>query len=67
MKTQIKFPLTLDNHLNPALGKKDNLLSQDDINYSSGKAADEFTDLGAPTSNGQVNSRRKANPRLRIL
>jgi hypothetical protein len=67
MKTQIKFPLTLDNHLNPALGKQDSLLSQDEINYSSGKAASEFTDLEVPTSNGRVNSRRKENPRLRIL
>lgn len=67
MKTQIKFPLTLDNHLNAALGKQDNLLSQDHINYSSGKAASEFTDLEVPTSNGRVNSSRKANPRLRIL
>ncbi len=67
MKNQIKFPLTLDNYLSPSLGKQDKVFNQDQVQYFSGKEDNGFSDLQNPLNNGQANSRKKANPRLRIL
>jgi hypothetical protein len=67
MKNQIKFPLTLDNYLNPSLGKQDRIISQDQVNYLSDKGSNSLTDLPNPVSSTQIKSRKKANPRLRIL
>jgi hypothetical protein len=67
MKNQIKFPLTLDNYLSPSLGKQDKVFNQDQVQYLSGKEDTGFSDLQNPLNNGQANSRKRANPRLRIL
>jgi hypothetical protein len=67
MKTQIKFPLTVEKYLSPALGKQDKLSNQDENTRPAGEIAIGFKDLEDSTSDGQVNPRKKANPRLRIL
>jgi hypothetical protein len=68
MKNQIKFPLTLDSYLNPSLGKQDKVFGQDQVQYLSVKEDAQFGDLQSPlTNDGQANSRKKSNPRLRIL
>jgi hypothetical protein len=67
MKNQIKFPLTLDNHLNPSLGKQERIFSQDQINYISEKGANSFEDIKNPVSSSELKTQKKANPRLRIL
>jgi hypothetical protein len=67
MKNQIKFPLTLDNYLSPSLGKQDKVFNQEQVQYRSGKEGASFSDLQTPLNNGQTSSRKKSNPRLRIL
>jgi hypothetical protein len=67
MKNQIKFPLTLDNYLNPSLGKQDRIFSQDQVNYLSDDRTNAFTDIPNPVSSTQLKAKKKANPRLRIL
>lgn len=67
MKNQIKFPLTLDSYLSPSLGKQDKVFNQDQVQYLSQQEDRAFSDLQTPLNNGQANSRKKANPRLRIL
>ena len=67
MKNQIKFPLTLDNYLPHALGKQDTIVSQNSSSLLADKAPVGFSNLNNPVSGTQLNRRKKANPRLRIL
>jgi hypothetical protein len=67
MKNQIKFPLTLDNYLNPSLGKQERIFSQEQVNFLSDKGTNSFTDLPNPISSTQIKAKKKANPRLKFL
>lgn len=67
MKTQIKYPLTLDNYLNPVLGKQDRIFSQEQIDHPSDRGSNSFSDLQVPISKNPSKSKKKANPRLKIL
>lgn len=67
MKNHIKFPLTLDNYLNPVLGKQDRIFSQEDFDHIAGKGSNSFSDVQQPNTTTPLKSKKKGNPRLRIL
>jgi hypothetical protein len=67
MKTQIKFPLTLDNYLSPTLGKQERIFNQEQMGFNDENGSNDLPDLQNPVSSTELKSKKKLNPRLKFL